>query len=784
MCLECDMLIRFSVLTTLILAATGLGSTAQALEVHDLRCEYLREPRGMDVVQPRLSWKLGAGRRGEFQSAYQILVASDPGNLRENVGDLWDTGRVASGQSVQVAYEGRPLRSRLRVWWKVRVWGAEGKVSAWSPPGTWTMGLLDPGDWSARWIGDAQSIDQAMTTVASGPHNGFHSALANSPDVVKWVAVDLGLPQQIEAVQLYPARPFDWQPDTPGFLFPLRFRIVTAQQPDFSDARSVIDKTGEDQPNPGTNAPFFQFAPITARYVRLEVTRLGLRSGTDFGLALAEMAVWSGGTNVARGAKVTALDSIESGGWAPANLVDGRTLPDRGQTPLPARPAVQFRRTFPVPQGVQRATVYATGLGLYELRLNGERVGDQLLAPEWTSYGKRIQYQTYDVTKLLRSGANTLGVMVGEGWYLGRLMGIPGNAYGIYPRFLLQLEIELTDGSRRIVVTDESWRSSLKGPIRSAGIYDGETYDARREEDGSKSLRSEDSAWLPVRVVDGGPARLVWQRNEPIRVQMDLNPVALTEPKPGVYVFDFGQNMVGWCRLKLKGSAGQTVILRHAEMLKDDGTVYTANLRGAPQIDRYTLRGDGTEVFEPHFTYHGFRFVEVTGLSRRPSVSDITGRVFHSSASPAGTLVCSDAGINQLLRNILWTQRGNLMSSPNDCPQRDERFGWMGDIQVFAQTASFNLDMAAFFSKWVLDIRDDQAADGRFPDYAPHPGDSMTGFSGAPAWADAGVIVPWRAYQNYANVRLLAEHFESARRWVDSCPRSQPRPDLGQEPQQ
>lgn len=233
-----------------------------------------------------------------------------------------------------------------------------------------------------------------------------------------------------------------------------------------------------------------------------------------------------------------------------------------------------------------------------------------------------------------------------------------------------------------------------------------------------------------------------------------------------MHVFDLGQNMVGWCRVRAVGEAGRMITIRHAEMLNDDGTLYTANLRGAPQVDRYTPRADGPFVFEPQFTYHGFRFVELSGLAQPPPTNAVLGRVFHSTSPVVGRFECSDPSLNRLMENILWTQRANLMSSPNDCPQRDERFGWMGDIQSFSQTACFNMEMAAFFGKFAQDIRDDQADDGRFPHFAPHPGDPNRAFSGAPAWADAGVIVPWRAYQQ-RDTRILADHFEAARRWVD-----------------
>jgi alpha-L-rhamnosidase len=328
------------------------------------------------------------------------------------------------------------------------------------------------------------------------------------------------------------------------------------------------------------------------------------------------------------------------------------------------------------------------------------------------------------------------------------------------------LEVEYEDGSRATVVTDASWRITTDGPITASGIYDGETWDDRKAKPGWDLPGYADEAWPVAAAFPLDGRKLVWQRNEPIGVAFERAPEKRTEPQPGVYVFDLGQNLVGWCRLRAKGRAGQPVVIRHAEMLNEDGTPYTANLRGAPQVDRFLPSADGAFEFEPRFTYHGFRYVQVSGLAEPPEKGALRAYVIHSRSPEAGQFECSDASVNQLMRNILWTQRANLMSSPNDCPQRDERFGWMGDIQSFGQTAMFNLDMAGFGSKWVQDIRDDQAVDGRFPDFAPHPGDPNRSFSGAPAWADAGVIYPWRHYQNYADVRLLAEHFDAAQRWV------------------
>jgi len=445
--------------------------------------------------------------------------------------------------------------------------------------------------------------------------------------------------------------------------------------------------------------------------------------------------------------------------------------------PTQPYPCSVLRKQFLITSNVKHAMVYATARGLYELRINGRRVGDHLLAPEWTDYHKRNQVQAYDVTKLLQEGTNVLGVTLGEGWYSGRigLAPPPGrNFYGSYPQLCLQLEMELDNGRQQVIGTDGTWRSTNEGPIRESDILDGEVYDARREMPGWDRPDFDQSQWQPVIATPLDDTKFVWQRNEPIRVVRELKPVKLTEPKPSVYVFDLGQNMVGWCRLNLQGPAGTEVTLRHAERLNPDGTIYTANLRSAAQSDLYILRGDGEEVYEPHFTYHGFRYVEVRGLTVTPEPTDLTGRVFHSSSPEVGRFACSNDLINRLMHNIAWVQRGNMHGSPTDCPQRDERLGWMGDIQAFSQTSIFNMDMAAFFSKWMQDVRDAQTEDGRYPDFAPHPFDPNKVFSGVPAWGDAGTVVPWRMYVNYADRRMLAEHFESARRWVDYVHKNNP----------
>jgi alpha-L-rhamnosidase len=375
-----------------------------------------------------MSWILISAERGQKQTAYQILAASSAEALARDDADLWDSGKMGSDQSVQVVYAAKPLASRSRVWWQVRVWDKAGQPTAWSAPASWEMGLLNPSDWGAKWIADAASL---ANSPPPGPLNGYHSEIANHADAPKWVAVDLGAPQTFDGARLFPARPYDWQPDTPGFLFPLRFKLEVARQPDFSDAQVLVDRTVTEERNPGTNALLCQFAPVTGRFVRLVVTNLPKRDGSNFAFALAELQVLRAGQNLAQNAKVLALDSIESGSWAKANLTDGvltTVPPNDGQGALPA---TMVRKEFRLSQPVRRGTAYVTARGLYELRLNGQRVGDQLLAPEWTSYGKRLQYQTYDVTSLLRPGENAIGCLLGEGWYAGRLMAVGRFAYPI-----------------------------------------------------------------------------------------------------------------------------------------------------------------------------------------------------------------------------------------------------------------------------------------------------------------------------------------------------------------
>ena len=584
----------------------------------NLRCEYLTNPLGIDEMQPRLSWTLDSEARGQKQTAYRIVVASTIKGIEAKEGNLWDSGKIQSGESTHIVYSGKPLKTGMRCYWRVRVWDKDGKPSHWSDSASWTMGLLEQNAWQgAKWIGVGE-----------------------------------------------PAEPDD--------------------------------------------------------------------------------------------------------------------------NPLPAQ---MLRKEFNVDQPVRRATAYVSALGLYELWINGRRVGDHILAPEWTDYNRRIQYQTYDVTNLLNVGENAIGGHLGDGWYAGRigLSHIVENGplrciYGSRPCLRVLIEIVGKSGKKQILLTDPTWRVTEDGPIRVSDILDGETYDARMEMDGWNLPGFDDSRWKAVAVKEDAQGQLVAQMNEPIRVIEEIKPIEVTEPTPGVYVFDLGQNMVGWCRIRVRGEAGQAIRLRHAEVLNDDGTIYRDNLRmpsdggplGARQEDTYICRSEQLETFEPHFTFHGFRYVEVVGLKEKPEKDFLVGRVFCSSFRETGDFECSSAMLNQLDRNILWGQRGNMLSVPTDCPQRDERLGWMGDAQVFAPAGCWQADMASFYSKFLKDVRDAQAEDGRFPDFAPHPFDPNARFSGVPAWGDAGVIVPWVLYEHYGDRRIIEENYESSKRWLEYIHKNNP----------
>ena len=564
---------------------------ASALTPTHLRTDYLVNPIGIDDRAPRLSWIVESPKMGAKQSAYRILVASDPKFLRDGIGDLWDSGKVSSRETAHISYQGKPLASGQRAWWTVTVWDADGTENHAKPGSFFEEAMLSDSDWKANWIG-MQDAD--------------------------------------------------------------------------------------------------------------------VRIGKD-------------------------------------------------------RPSAHLRRSFDIESPVKRVRIYASAKGLYRLFLDGKQVTTGFFTPGWTDYRKRIQYQTYDVTANLKPGKHAIGLLLGDGWYCGHVGLTGGDNYGKKPMGLAQVEIQYENGRTERIVTDGSWQAS-HGAIRSNDTLDGETHDARKELTGWSKPDFEAKNWKSVDVQPIGEVPLVAQHSPLVEKLTEMKPKKITVPAPNTYVYDLGQNMVGWARLRVHGPEGTTVKLRFAEILNPDGTIYTANLRGAKVTDYYTLDGRGDEVFEPKFTFHGFRYVEVTGYPGVPGKGDITGIVVGSNNPQTGTFSCSNALVNQLQSNIFWGQRGNYFEAPTDCPQRDERLGWMGDAQIFARTAAFNNDIAAFMTKWTQDVVDAQSPAGGFSDVSPRIGDPN---DGAPAWGDAGVIVPWTMYLCYADKPLLAERYPSMQKWIE-----------------
>lgn len=578
--------------------ATSIASAA--LSPLDLRCEYRVNPVGIDTTQPRLFWRETSGTRGAKQTAYQILVASTPAMLQKNQGDLWDSGKVSSDQSIQIAYAGKIPADGQAAFWKVRVWDQAGKASGWSESATWMMGLLNAADWQAKWIG-----------------------------------------------------------------------FSTPTNSDMAGAKSIS--------YPMQAAPF-------------------------------------------------------------------------------------FRKNFTVDKPVKRAIAFASALGVYELHLNGQPVSTDVLSPGWTDFRKRVHYFSYDVTAQLHRGENALGAILGDGWYAS-FLAFTGKRhfYGGDCRLLVQLQIEYQDGTRAIIGTDDSWKASA-GPIREADLLMGCVYDARDELTGWDKAGFDDHNWQSAQTDEAVKANLVAHPGEPMRRTEEIAAQQITQPKPGVYVFDLGQNMVGWARLKAKGVAGQKVTVRHAEMLNPDGTIYTTNLRVAKATDTYYLAGQSKRAYEPSFTFHGFRYVEVTGLDYQPKLGDVTGIVVHSDLPRAAWFECSEPLVNKLTLNSLWGQKGNFLDVPTDCPQRNERAGWTGDAQVFMKTACFNMDAPAFYTKWLDDLcADSQRADGGFADVAPSV---VSGF-GNTGWSDAGPVCSWRMFEMYGDSRLLRKHYAALLRHMD-----------------
>ncbi|MFW6224553.1 MAG: family 78 glycoside hydrolase catalytic domain, partial [Bacteroidota bacterium] len=540
----------------------------------------------------RFSWIMRSNMNNTTQTSYHLQVSKDP-EFQNDRQIVWDTDREYSDQSIHIQYQGIPLESQTRYYWRVQVQDNHGNSSVWSEASFFETGLLNPSEWKVKWI----------------------------------------------------QTPFD------------------------EDTAS-------------------------------------------------------------------------------------------------SQPVTQFRSVFKSKKEIQSARLYASAHGLYEIEINGKRVGDQVFTPGWTSYASRVPYQTYDITDFLQMGENAVGAYLADGWYRGFLgWEDQRNYYGEKLAFIAQIHITYEDGSTLTTGTDENWKA-LQGPIRKSDIYKGEYYDARLEMPGWSKPGFKDRDWQKVKVAEDIPMEklIAWQ-SPPVKKIQELKPVSWFVTPAGDTVLDMGQNMIGWMKIRVSAQKGTKIELRHAETLDKQGNFYTANLRSADQLNTYVLKGEGLEEWEPRFTFQGFRYVAVSGWPGDFNTDDFTGMVIHSDMEPTGHFESSNPLINQLQHNIVWGQKGNFLEIPTDCPQRDERMGWTGDIQVFANTASLQMHTAAFLKKWLDDLSADQLENGAVPHVIPNVlGDNAAGAAG---WGDAAAVVTWSVFQAYNDTLLLKKQYKSVKKWVE-----------------
>lgn len=730
------------------------------LRVESATTEYADRPLGLDTPRPRLSWVLGAEERDQRQTAYRIRVATSPERLDSP--DVWDSGKRASRQSVLVPYEGPALKPRTRYHWSVRVWGEGGGASAWSRATWWETGAGGADAWGAGWV-------TAPPALIDPP----------SPEGAAWLWFpEGGEPGQAPAGTRWFRGVFDAR-DRAAVR---GAQLVVAADDGFTAYVNGAEVTGREAVGTQKSWSHPARADVTAHLREgrnvLAVAATNAEAGAAGVLATLEVTTGEGTTRFVTGGEGwRATDErpvgdawrepgYDDGGWQPARKVADWGAGPWGEVAAEQSPAL-LRRSFRLARKpVARARLYATALGVYEARLNGARVGEDLLTPGWTDYGKRVAYQTYDVTEAVRGGENTLGFTLTPGWYAGNIAWFGQRVYGEHPALLALLEVTYEDGGSERVVSDGEWRAQT-GPLLTADLMMGEEYDARRERRGWDSPGFDDTGWHPVTPLSGDVPEVVPMTDAPTRVMKEITPVGVKEAGEGVFLFDLGQNMVGTVRLKVAGKAGTRVTLRHGEVLDQDGSLYTENLRTARPVDTYTLRGAGRETYEPRFTFHGFRYVEVTGYPGRPSREAVTGLVAHTSAPFTMEFSTDSETLNQLHSNITWGQRGNFLSVPTDTPARDERLGWSGDINVFAPTASYVMESARFLTKWLQDLRDGQGTEGdqkgAYPDVAPFVEGVGKGVAG---WGDAGVTVPWALHEAYGDVRVLEENWDAMRAWI------------------
>lgn len=768
----------------LLLASFLLGAllARAALTPTDLRCDWAVNPLGIDSATPHLAWKLAApaSARDQRQTAWQIRAATSLEKLTTahasatNTADLWDSGRVDSAAQLQIPYAGRPLRTGEQVFWQVRVWDAAGETGPWSEPAKWTTGVVPPADWQAKWITDPELLR------VTRQHLGFSTPPVTDENTPQWLALDLGRSHVVDEIVLHALM----HTVSERLGFPRWFKIELSEHADFRDATVVADTTA----NP-TNLWFpripLPVKNIAARYVRLTAPRLRMfaeeGSPVPLGrLALRQIEVRSAGKNIAVGAKVTASASLEDGPWSAQAIVDGQELP--GSNPR-ATSTLLLRREFPVDRAtLTRATLFVSGLGHYALSVNGQAVGaENLLSPGWTDYPDTVLYDTHDVTAQLRDGANVLGLTLANGMY-----NVP-STLGRYTKFvsapralkaIAQLRLDYADGRVETICSDENWHVA-PGPTTFAHVYGGEDHDARLEPAGWDRPGFDASSWTHAALTEGpgGKLRGASSAAPRLRAHENLKPIAVRTLRPGVEVYDLGQNAALMPRLRVRGPAGSSVKITPTELVKPDGSISLGSLHYSKNEAywKYTLTGslDESELWFPRFFYHGARYLQVERFpatngadGELPVIESLEGVVVHSDSPAIGYFACSNELFNRIRSLVRWAQRSNLSHVLTDCPHR-ERLGWLEQYHLNGPSLRYEFELTRLFTKTFGDMADGQRPNGLVPSTQPEYVRFEDGFRDSPEWGSALILAAWQQYIWTGDDTPLHRHYPAMQRYFD-----------------
>jgi alpha-L-rhamnosidase len=774
-----------------VCGAASVMAGGQTGPVH-LQVDNLDRPLGTDDATPRFSWQVNDQARGAKQTAYRVMVATRPELLAQGKADVWDSGKIPSGQSLNVKYAGPAVKASTRYFWRVEAWDKDGKQYPASAAEWWETGLLNQDAWKAEWIG-WETPDEAAERNAPAKWIANPEAKPGKPDSEQKFAyrtvVNVDRPlkqvllfataedtasawvngQQVLRPSAFP--PYHHLPWKKFVRADVTAQVAQGKNTIAIESVHYIDKYGEKE---RTDAP-----PMIATVVLLYT------DGTSS--AIVSDANWKSAVEPHPGWESKGFDDA---GWKNAVVWEQAKGSDEAPVLQPWIPdsVKEMRKDFDAGSRIMSARMYATALGTYELFLNGKPVSDARMAPGWTDYRERVLYQTYDVTELVKSGSNVLSALLAPGWYSTSLEWLqqPNNYGDTPPALRAQLRLERADGSVEWVVTDASWKSR-PSYILSSELYDGETQDLSRPkpvhrdraamngaqtDNGPENAMNGAQTFEPVQIIQPKEARIYAQEFEAIRVERSMPALKRTEPKPGVAIYDFGQNLAGVEKLEVTGPAGADVQVRAGEILNPDGTLYTENLRTAKVTDNFLLSGGGREELVPQFTFHGFRYIEVSGLKTAPKVEDVKALVLHTAFPFTAELKTGNEMVNKLWSNILWGQRSNFVGVPTDCPQRDERLGWSADAQVFWRAASYNGALAPFTRKFSADLRGTQVGTPYYGIYAPGTAKPHMG-TGA-AWSDAGVIIPWTSWIQTGDTMVIDENWQAMRKYVDAIDVSNP----------